>query len=551
MRGLGIAGMVVILLGAGSLAALADEATVQALGDTYLVLEDETTVLSLFNLGNPAGAAFLPHHDRLDASLLLSQKTEMSEFTTKPADQAVIVDVYGNTLYPNLDPYGNTLPADTVFSHKDSTWSIHLNQWQTSGYGGALAWLSPEIVLQLDPRAGAEIVSSTDETRERTDYQGGGRLRGAWLASPSFSLGAGVDLARGRISSWEGAAYASWLNALAPTPGIFSSALNADRWSLAAEAGAASRWADLFTPEDLLTVGLTLKAGRQTDDQSLALTETAADSGWFNRLETAAWPRSLMLHGLYAYRNVMDVALETAWQAEEQYLGWDTNLPGLADRSSLLASDVQNLLYSLSFRVRLPMVREDDLRFGVQFDNRGHEHTYPTGRLELLDLATQELSPEITTGSSSIGIGVAVVPAEKSIIAMQYRLGSSKSRQAGELLANSGYNQFGFGAQYEVLRGLTLRFGYTDERVTYESRTPRGPNTSTLALRTWTTNTDSLRFGVGVSDGPMSLNLAVQLTRVAHSPMGWDFPDKPVDLKEVDQDSEQDLSGQLGLTWLF
>jgi hypothetical protein len=541
MRGLRIAGLIGLLLGAGVLPVLADEATVQALGDTYLVLEDETTVLSLFNLGNPAGAAFLPHQNRLDASLRAGQTTEVSEFTTRPER-----DFFGNTLPTNADPFGNTLPPNTVFSYKEGRWSLQLNQWDTAGYGGFLTWLTPDVVLQLDPQGGEKTISSTDNASGSKNYGAGGRVRGACLLGPDLSVGVGVTGWRGRTSSWAGGAFAEWLNGFSPTSNVFSSAMDSDYRSLGAEVGAAARWAAVFAPDDLLTTGLTVTGGQQVDEHSLSLNELATGSGWFGRLVSTAWPFSFALHGVYNYRGVMDVGLETGYRTEEQSLSWDTNLPGLADRSGVLSGDVHNLLYGLSFRVRLPMIREDDLRFGVQFDNRGVGHPYPTGELQLINLANQRLAPVITTGSSAIGIGVSVVPAEDSIIALQYRLGSSKTRQAGILLANSGFNQFGLGGQYTIQEGLALRFGYTNERIAYEERLA-----PTMLLQTLITTTATLRAGIGISDGPLSFNLAVMLTRVTHSPMGWDFPGKPSTVKEVNQDLEDGVAAHVGVTWLY
>jgi len=82
-----------------------------------------------------------------------------------------------------------------------------------------------------------------------------------------------------------------------------------------------------------------------------------------DRIDGLAWPWKVQVQGLYNYHSVMDVGLVIGYQEQKHYqsLAWD----GSPATASYLDSTLSNLDYALSFRVRLPMVREDDLRFGV------------------------------------------------------------------------------------------------------------------------------------------------------------------------------------------
>jgi len=536
----------------------ADYATVQTLGETTLVLEDETTQLSLFNLGNPAGAAFLPEQNRLDLLLKAGQLVEVSEFTTFPESEAIQYDSSNNTIYANVDPAGNTLLPDTVYSRKTGTLFAGLNDLSTTGFGGYLTWLSPKIIFQVVPQTNLELISSTDKNSDTSCLNGGGKLRAAWQLLPDIAVGSGISIYTTQKSSWDSNALAAYLNSISTEGSVFTSATDSRSLSLALEAGLAWKLAEIFDPDDMMEVGLYLQGAKISSANELHLDTGVTNNSLFGNYTTLAYPWEVRLQGVYSYKSVMDIALVTGYQARETYLAWNTNVVNNSGQTSpdYLYSDLRNLLYELSFRVRLPMVRNDDLRFGVVFNNQGTEHPYATGQLELFDLNTLSLLPEIKTASSSIGIGTAIVPDEGSIIALEYRLGSSKSRDSSETaswddyLANSGFMRFAFGAQYRVIKGLFLRFGFTDQRVTYESK-EEATNSGEQELVTEITNTSSIRAGVGVSDGPFRINLTAIIERITHSPEGWTFPDKPKAIKEVDKDNNHRLTGLLSFTWLF
>lgn len=554
MRKLWMSGILGLLLGAGVLPAGADQATVQALGNVSLVLEDETTTLSLFNLGNPAGAAFRPAQSRLDLTLQAGQKLASEEFTTSPVDiiestPNITSYVFGNTIdafgttvtvaqsklfFPNLDQHGNTLPAGTLFSHKRATFTAGFFPAENAWYQGIFTKPSEDLSLQFIPSVSYQSQQTTDQSGLDDAWQSGGSVRAAYQLLPNAALGAGfTGLALGARTD------------LQQETGL----------QTGVEAGAALRLAELFDAEDLFDVGVLLRGSRQTDEIA------AASAAAFTQTSR---PWLAEAQGVYSYKSLMDVALQLGYAAQEDYSGWSGQ--------ELLSSALRNLEYNLHFRVRLPMVRDDDLRFGVTFNNQGHGHPYPTGTLETLDPNTLALGPRLLTSSSSIGIGMALVPAEGSIVALEYRLSSSLSQfeQAEEALCDSGFTGFTLSGQYELLKGLSLRAHWSDQRLNFQSRpqellktvttttgglTPGVTTTGTWipasTLLTQITYTRSFGFGVGIEDGPIRVNVAATYDLVTHSPEGWTFEDKPADLKTVNRDLTQNLTGLLSLTWLF
>ncbi|MBN1594899.1 hypothetical protein JW933_03135 [candidate division FCPU426 bacterium] len=551
--------------------AFADDATVAALGNPQYTLEDESSVLSLFTLGNPAGIAFLTPANRLDLSLQGSQRVEINEFTTRPEDQAVRLvpkpsstrtvilysyDADGNTTtietkyeylyyyFSNLDADGNTLLPNTVYSWKRATLGGALASGP-SLYQGVMLWPDDTIGLQFVPLGSWQALSSADE-KDRLDYwQAGGMFRGAYRLSPAFALGAGFK-------------------------GVQSAGLEAIREDRTSsnilESGLACRLSEVFTSEDHLDFGLTLQGGLETRETA-AEDPAAIDPPLADWLKEKRRPFFATWNGLYAYKTLMDISLQLKYEYKDAFLEWAEE-----DRLSLA---LRNLDYELQFRVRLPMAREDDLRFGVSFHNHGIDHPYPVGTLEVLDADTLALQKPIRTSSSGIGIGLALVPGEGSLISLEYQLGSCKTRQetVEQTLADSGFSSFSLGAQYQVLQGLYVRASYMDQRLSYESirykLLEQTTTTRTLVndsltdtvveydyfqdpyLLTESVSTRSFRFGVGIEEPSWKLNLTVAITNLAYTPSGWNIPEKPLVLDNVNKNADQRLEGMLGLTWMY
>ncbi len=514
---------------------------VEALGGPTLVLEDETTVLSLFNFGNPAAAAFLPPQDRLDLLVRTEQGYSVAEFTTRSLDASVIVETNGNTLYCNLDPLGNTLPPDVTYTSKNGFFFSSLNDWQSTGYGGYLAWLNQDIIFQILPQGFYHLNSSSDEFSNFSTWSGGGKIRAAGKIFQNLALGAGFSCRDGR------SCHASDRFQLDPfgslMPGL-KSEISSENLYLGAELGVAWRQPAVFDSEDQLALGLSIRGQRDFVSSTFSF-DTALFSGSASPAglaDSTSLPWEIQWESVYHYKQDMDIGLVIGYQEEKQYLSWESAF--FQDQSEMVIAARSNLNYELSFRVRLPMIRKDDLRFGVVFNNHGTGHTFPAGRLQTTDLATLATLPLINTASSSIGIGTALVPLEGTIVAMEYRLGSTKSRQENEtgLLANSGLTTFAFGAQYQLVKNLFLRLGFTNQQLSYELEDP-------MVIQA--TNTTSLRFGIGIKEGSFCADLGAAAARVTHSPEGWTFEDKPPDLQEVDKDATFHMSGLLSLSWHY
>lgn len=535
----------------------ADYASVRALGNPVLVMEDETTALNLFNLGNPAGAAFRPKKNRLDLTVQGGQRVETEEFFTlpepvvwgetgsyyTPPDENSPVDPNGTTtttfyLFYNLDSEGNTLPTNALISRKRKQMSASLLSPADTLYQGWFTWLTDDLALQVIPFGQLRLVNTTDFSGLRELWQAGGALRGAYLLWPGAAVGAGVS----------GQTYFSRTD------------FEESEWDqFEIEAGLASRWQEVFNSDDHLDLGITARGGQKTEDLTL-LDVNNVNYAWSGTVAKKLRPALAEVQGIYYYRSVMEIGLRFGYIYEDAILSWAGG--------EQLATALRNVDYDLQFRVRLPMIREDDLRFGVSFNNEGILHPYPTGILDTSDHVTLAPQQQILTSSSGIGIGTAFVPGEGSIIALEYRLGTSKSQQTGadENLADSGYTTFSVGAQFLVAEGLTLRGGYTDERLTYESLAERHVASSTQEngelitktdpetfLLTESTNRRSYNLGIGIADGPISINLTATYAWITNSPTGWDFTDKdkPVGLRYVNKDENEEISGLLSFTWKY
>ena len=541
----------------------ADYATSEGLGNPNLVLEDETTRLSLFNFGNPAGLAFLAEQNRLDLSLQARRIVDLEEFTPGEGgiqikshsistytndDLSNSIGAYSQTIevsktyvaYPNVSPDGTTLTPQRVYSWKKSLAAASLATYGKNLYQGVRISPVENISLQLMPLADWQTTFSTDFSERSLSWQTGGWLRGAYRLMPNLAIGAGILGTK-----------------------IRSTELTFEEQSTraSAEAGFAYRLQEMFDDADVLDLGITLQGGKG---------QTAFESP-LQAYTLESRPLQAGLHGIYTYKSVMDIGLNVDYLYEDTFRLWDSR--------ELLDAALRTLDYELQFRVRLPMVRKDDLRFGVSFNNHGVEHPYPTGTLQLLNTAKSSLEPLIRTASSGISIGAALVPTEGSIIGLQYNLGSSLSRQDGdnEFLADSGYTHFTFAAQYQIIKGLTVRASYVDQRVVYESNLYRKVETITketinydeegiadvvsysipaisvesAELLSEAAYTRTGNFGISIEDGPWKVSLTTTYGLTTYTPSGWSIEGKPLDVEKVNKDKEEELSGMLSLTWIF
>lgn len=527
----------------------ADVATVEALGNARLVLEDETTTLSLFNVGNPAASVFLPAQDRLDLLAVYRQQNRATAFVTGNSYTAS-----GNTSTASgvHDPFGNTLSPNTRYAfHSVRTVASLFDPSSlgvTSYYQGVLTRITPEIALQFIPLGTIDLsrVQQNDASRQDLDTQVGARVRGSILVQENASVGFGGLFSSGHRTN----AGPAWpADALGATLPALEERVDERSKQSALEVGGMWRQAAVFSGDDYLDLGLWGNAGRTwtTGDHALGPYWTSE----FTPLLTAssseiATAMALNLAGVYKYKTIMDIGLLLGLVNEDKSLGWDSETLGHQEQA--LTYRLDNLRYQLSFRVRLPMVREDDLRFGILFTNDGLEGIFPTGRLLLTDANYQAL-PVITTASSGIGIGAAFVPEEGSIIALEYRQGSSKSRQDTLIVSDTGVGRFALGAQYRVWEGWFARLGYTFERRANQVHglDSTGKDTVTVSQAT---DDSSLRLGVGWQTGAWTFNLTGIGSRIFHNPEGWAITGKPAGA-ETESETEQTYSALLGLTWMF
>lgn len=518
----------------------AQDAVVQGLGQATLAIEEDNTRLNLFNLGNPAGAAFVAKKNRMDLSFTLEPHQRIAEFATG-------ADGSGT----NVDPFGNSLTPSTIYTRQSLAWISGLNQDQPGGYGGALLSLNDEVTLQLIPEGSFTQRTSTDSGNTFREQSGGGTIRSSWLLDPHMALGAGISGSAAWESGWQ---EPDWRPGITDWPSLF---LNYQRTAGAfgAEFGAVCRTESLFDAQDFLDLGV-LARGERQNERTLFQPTDLAGALPNSQFDGRTLPWQAEFEGVYSFQSVMEVALVAGYRNQQWFHSLaEDGLPGEADHLSM---NLDNLDYELSFRVRLPMVHNDDLRFGVAFNNRGFDHPYPTGRLLLLGTDGLYTQPLIETVSSSIGIGVAFVPAERSLITMEYHLGSSKSRQDqpfgalpdAEIIADSGFTRVAFGAQYALIENLVLRLGFSSLKISYQSHgTTVDRATEKASLITHATEVAGLSFGLGLDEGPFTFDLTVKGERTLNSPPGWTMLDKPVTTGDATQDKNQNLTTMLGVTW--
>jgi len=154
----------VIALAAIISPAWAEDPRLAALGRADLVLELDTTVLSLYNLGNPAGAALLPRQNRMDWMIDVAQIGRKAEFVTGLPGSPSTFDPLGNTLLPN-----------TLYTRQTSTLKFKFNDY--GNFGGILQWLDQDLVLQIKPEAAYSDQWPTDSGPARLTVLG--RVPGA------------------------------------------------------------------------------------------------------------------------------------------------------------------------------------------------------------------------------------------------------------------------------------------------------------------------------------------------------------------------------------
>jgi hypothetical protein len=520
----------------------AQDAVVEGLGQATLAIEEDNTRLNLFNLGNPAGAAFLPQKNRLDLSVNLDDRERTAEFATG-ADGSPA----------NVAPFGNTLTPASYYTRKVKTLTAGLNQDLPGGYGGALLALNDEVTLQIMPVGALSQRNSTDVGTSLHQQSGGGALRAAWQLDPHWALGAGVSGASSWEKGWQDLDWTSQFSVLPFTLSQYQQSEN----DFAAEAGAVWRTEAIFDSKDYFDLGVVAQGQRQAT-QTLFLDSALGNPVSNTQYDGWTLPWNAHVQGLYSFQSVMELSLEAGYVGQQWYRSLaESGLPGEAEHKSL---DLENVDYELAFRLRLPMVRNDDLRFGVVFNNRGFDHPYPTGHLLTYGSDGLYSQPAIDTLSSSIGIGVAFVPAEHSIVTLEYHLGTSKSRQdqpagslpGSEIVADSGFTHIVFGAQYSLIENLVLRIGFSSLKASYQNRgTTIDPATGELVLITHSSETAGISGGLGLDEGPVTINLTLTGQRVLNGPPGWTMLDKPEYAGDATQDTDQSLMTVLGVTWKF
>lgn len=546
------------LLVLGSAAsALALDPRLTALGDSSLVVESETTVLSLYNLGNPAGAASLPRQNRADLAASFGSRERLAEFTTG----------YEGTPAQTVDVFGNTLLPFASYTRRAGALSASLDDWGATGYGGLLFWLDDRWVVQVQPLGTGLLLHSGENPAATSSLLSGVAARAAWAADPAWALGAGLAVTGGESRGWTQPDFA--LDAAGNTTNFADEYSRRDS-KLSAELGAAWKLASVFDLKDTLDLGLTLKGARPASTVTDTLHADAAGGPALASAttESFALPAELQFQGIYSYQGSMDVGLVAGYQHERIYRQVSEALAG--STGQYLASARDNLDYEFSLRVKLPMLQENDLRFGIVFNNRGLGHPYRNGLLLTYQPDGLYAASSLQTASTSIGIGTAVVPVEDTLLCLEYFLGSTKSRRDGAILANTGYNRFNFGFQYALAEGVFLRLGYSNTRVGYQAKefmteqllgTETDPVSGASNAHYYdvavehnvvrTSETNSYRCGFGIGEESWHADLALVYDRVSHTPEGWSMLDAPRNAVSVSQDEESSLTGVLGVSWTF
>jgi hypothetical protein len=500
---------------------------VEALGNAVLVLEDETTKLTLYNLDNPAGLGFLPPTTRVDLMMEYDTQDRWTQFTTgAPGSPG------------SITPQGTTLDAYTVYSRRWHTQQLLLDTWDNAHYGGLIAWVSPQVVFQVQPLGVIGSTTSLDPQTESSNNNRGARIASCVRLQPNFSLGAELVWQKKYTdfySSWDWQPSNYELNQI---PLGYNVQEHRDYYRITL--GTAYRIDSWMDPKDQLDLGLRLRYAPEVRNQTLtsATPSPQLDLQWHSR------PWEIEGEGIYSYQSVMNIGLTIRYEgAQSQFEKEDGINPSI--EKTLQQS---NLDYALSIRVLLPMVRENDLRFGVLFSNLGYGHPYPSGSVQIFD-PTGSLPADIITVASGIGIGMAYVPEEGSVIALEYDLGSEKTREDKTIIADSGFTHFGLGAQYAIFPDLFLRLGLTSLHHSYES--PIVLSDGSPSSLTNIQETNSIRLGAGWQEGSLKIDVTAIFDRTLNSPNGWTMRDKPISAYSVDQDMTQGIRGLVSVSWLY
>lgn len=500
----------------------ASSASLEALGNPLLVAEEESTLSSIFNLGNPAGLVFMPNQTRLDFNITADYMSDFHKFNTYPRKITAVA-------VPHIDPNGSTVAANSWYAQNSYLFSSRLNNEDDYQWSGLIFRPVNNVTVQLIPLANFNHHSYDEDLAPSRQVNGGLKARSALRLSNNLSLGAGVRYDSGKEDGWQKNVIESLISG-----SVTNQLLSYENMS--AEFGTNWRSKNVFDDNDLLDVGFLVKAtqtkitGDLTFDSRLI---ASVDNDPMVSSTTTAIPWSASLLSAYRYKDVMDISLEYGYEEAKDYVNWTSGYYGSQD--VFVANTLSNLFYELAFRVRLPMVREDDLRFGVAFNNKGFGNQYHTGLIQSDNPNQLERVADINTSSSSIAIETGFVPYDGSIISLKYHLGSSKSQQSKTIIDDYGYTEFALGAKFKLLDWLTLSSSYSNLRQSTEStegvfseelNVDSSGNTTYVNYVSYnpvikTQETNTLRFGVGVHTDTWDLGLSTAAYRITYSPTGW------------------------------
>ncbi len=492
MRSYCLSLLLLLLLAFSWNAVWASPASRFAVGDPYLVLQEDSTKASLLNFGNPAGLVNLAPTTRIDLSGSLDYAMNIEKFETS-----------GNTTnpYAHVTPEGQTLPANAYFMQHGYYTQALFNQYDRYYLDGIILHPSEAWALQLRPLAGYTRSALDEDLTPTRQLTGGMGIASAVKLGAYWSLGADVAYQDGKSDGW-------------PKDELINDLLGAsfinhlgDLRDLGARIGLIHQVTAVFDDQDRLSLGV-LANGEQQTLEGDYYTLLSSDATAHIQHQTMPW--SVDWQTLYQYKSVMDIGLQLGYEENKDYYQWTSTLS--ENQEPFVRSTLQNVFYDLSFRVRLPMVREDDLRFGVAFSNRDIGAQYPSGKI-VFDAATPlGNSSPINTSASSISIETAVVPYTGSLIALKYFLGSSNSYQSGKVIDDYGFANFTLGMQFKLWEWLMLRSAYINERQTNEVK-PDG------AVTIFNRETGSFRFGVGYTTKHMDIDLAASVFRTQYMPV--------------------------------
>ena len=529
------------------------DAAITALGRTVLVMEEDATRLTLFNGGNPAGLALLPDPNRLDVTVYAFQRERRAEFSPGLAYDPNPARPEFEKDRSTLDPHGNTLVPESIVTRQRRSLSFGLTGSDIGGYGVIIARLAEGWTLQSDRHSRVEEAWSTQYTGRDWDASGGGRLRAAVKAFPGLAFGAGFGFSD-RHAKYHTSPDLSAETATSMYP--YDTLLALRSQGLTAETGAALRLPSVFEEDDYLDLGVTLNAAREETRADAWIPSTAfgvEPSARHDLVRDEPW--RARFQGVYQYEGRMDVGLTLDYLEDRVFRSLATTSE---ETPEYLASRRRDWDYEIGIRLRIPMVREEDLRFGVTFSNQAEGHFYPTGRTQDYAPDGRPDGPPMDTLASSIGIGTAFVPGPGSLIALEYRLGSTKSREGSVQVAKSGFSRFGFGAQYALFKRFFLRLGFSNRLVDHEINQEIGGE---IVLLRRSEEIQDYTLGLGLEEGPWRIDAAATFERVLHSPLGWTMRDKPdaidaygegaEDWDAVNQDKTERIVGRVTLSLRF